>query len=593
MNMLQQTISLRPLGALIAACCIAAAASCNAGPADGERSLHILTTNDIHGSYFDSTYTGGGIRNSLYAVKRTVDSVRAAVGAENVILIDAGDILQGDNAAYYFNYVDTLSPHVYPRMAARMGYDAVVLGNHDIETGHRVYDRVASQMEELGIPFLGGNARRADNGEPYFPVSAVVRKGGLKVAILGFNNANISNWLSEKLWEGMRFESLVPLVQEEVDKVVRKEKPQVVIVAVHSGTGEGDGTVIESQGLDLFNSLKGVDFLVCAHDHRARIERSEEICLLNAGQRCRNLAHGTMELTVDGGKVSEKSLDAELLTVDRRKVDEQMREEFHNDFSAVKAFSTQVIGTLETDLRTSDSYIGMSDYLNLIHTLALTSSPARISLGAPLTYNGTVKAGEIIYNDLFTIYPFENQMNLIRMSGKEVRLYLEASYDSWIGTLGDGSGHILKIRQEDDPRNNRKNWSFTARSYNFDSAGGLVYTVDVTKPSGKRVSIKSFADGSTFSEEQTYPVAMTSYRANGGGGLLRAAGIDTGKIEERVIDYYPEYRTLLYDFIKSRGSITSEGIGDRSIIGGWAFVPEKLAGPALEADLKLLFPETY
>ena len=88
---------------LAAALCCCILASC-AGPKNGAYSFQILTTNDVHGTFFDSTYGRGNVKKSLMAVKRTVDSVRTAVGKENVILIDAGDILQGDNAAYYFNY---------------------------------------------------------------------------------------------------------------------------------------------------------------------------------------------------------------------------------------------------------------------------------------------------------------------------------------------------------------------------------------------------------------------------------------------------------------------------------------------------------
>lgn len=126
---------------------------CHSGPRDGDYVIQLLTTNDVHGTYFDSTYVGDGVRPSLCAVKTVVDSVRAVAGADNVVFVDAGDILQGDNAAYYFNYVDTLSPHIYPRIASYMGYDAVTVGNHDIETGHRVYDRVARELESHGSRF--------------------------------------------------------------------------------------------------------------------------------------------------------------------------------------------------------------------------------------------------------------------------------------------------------------------------------------------------------------------------------------------------------------------------------------------------------
>ena len=115
---------------------------------DGDYTLHVLTTNDVHGTWFDSTYTDGNQKKSLMAISQVVNRFRDSVGAENVILIDAGDCLQGDNAPYYFNYVDTVSPHLFPRLLEYMKYDAVAVGNHDIETGHDVFDRVAAQMAE-------------------------------------------------------------------------------------------------------------------------------------------------------------------------------------------------------------------------------------------------------------------------------------------------------------------------------------------------------------------------------------------------------------------------------------------------------------
>ena len=131
--------------------------------------LHIVTTGDVHGSYFARPYVQGGkSKTSLMSVKHYVDSLRAAVGEENVVLLDAGDVLQGDNASYYFNYVATDEPHVWPRIAAYMGYDACTMGNHDVEAGHPVYDRVRKQLEGFGIPWLAGNAIGAD-GKPFFP----------------------------------------------------------------------------------------------------------------------------------------------------------------------------------------------------------------------------------------------------------------------------------------------------------------------------------------------------------------------------------------------------------------------------------------
>lgn len=156
--------------------------------------------------------------------------------------------------------------------------------------------------------------------------------------------------------------------------------------------------------------------------------------------------------------------------------------------------------------------------------------------------------------------------------------------------MATSKDHVLKIIDRADPRTGQQRWSFANRSYNFDSAGGLFYEVDVTKPYGSRVSITTLADGSAFDEAAEYNVAVTSYRANGGGGILsEGAGIDTGKIDERVVEYYPEIRDLLYDYLLENKVIDPAVTGNSAVIGGWKFVPEKIAVPALERDMELLF----
>lgn len=575
---------MKRLFALVAAA-LAVLSCC--GPKDGEYTFRILTTNDVHGHYFDSLYVSDGTAPALTNVSWYVDSIRTAAGKENVILIDAGDCLQGDNAAYYYNYIDTGSEHLFGRMVEYMGYDAVVVGNHDIETGHPVYDRLVKEMD---VPFLAANAVRDDNGEAYFQEYVTLKRNGLKITIIGFTNPNIKAWLSPMLWSGMTFESLLPFAQETVDRIVAKEKSDVVIVATHAGTGNGDGSVLESQGLDLLNSLKGVDFVLTAHDHRPAAIDNGDICLVNAGSHCRNIGMGTITVKVENGKVVSKVLDAELLPVDVRNVDEKMQELFHADFQAVKNFTLTEVGELKEDLRTSDAYRGMSDYLNLLHTLSLSCEPAQISFAAPLTFDGEVKAGTVLYNDLFTIYPYENQLFVVKMSGKEIKDYLEYSYDAWINTISSPKENLLKIQNRPDPRNGRERWSFKGTAYNFDSAGGLNYVVDVTKPHGERVIITSLADGSTFSLEAEYNVAMTSYRASGGGDIMRkGAGIDTDRIGDRVVEYHPEIRNILYDYLKTNGSIDPSIIGNPKVIGSWKFVPEGLAEKALDRDMDLLF----
>lgn len=569
------------------------------GPKDGIYEFDLFSTNDVHGTWFDSTYTSSRVRPSLMAVNRYVDSVRTVNGAESVILIDGGDCLQGDNAAYYFNYVDTVTTHLFARIADYMRYDAVCLGNHDIETGHAVYDRVRRQMK---TPWLAANVIREDNGKAYFDEYVVLKRKGLKFAIIGAENANIAAWLTPELWSGMRFERIVSMMQAKVDEVREKHHPDVVIVLTHTATGTGDGSLPDSEGLDLFKTLRGVDFLFCAHDHRPYVAVNEDgtFGFINSGSHCRNIGHGHLRIEIKDGKPVSKSISTALIPVKAEAIDSKMEAAFHRDYLSVKEFTLQKVGELRTELRSRDGYVGVSDYLNLVHLLGLSQEGVDISFAAPLSFDGSVKPGNIIYNDLFTVYPYENQMFVLRMTGAEIKNYLEASYDNWINRLTPAqvsaaptadSPALLKIKRQPDPRTSRQSWSFQNRAYNFDSAAGINYTVDVTKPLGQRISISSLADGTPFDPARVFNVAMTSYRACGGGGLLHAIGIDTSDIDSRIVARLPEYRNILYSYLQSHPVLTSEELGDTSVTGTWKFVPEKQVDPFLRNDMCRLFGE--
>lgn len=544
------------------------------------RTLHIVSTGDVHASWFDQPYVEGGkARTSLMSVSHYVDSLRKAVGRDNVLLLDAGDCLQGDNASYYYNYVATDKPHLFPRIAHYMKYDAMAIGNHDIEAGHPVYDKVAGELCGYGIPWLGGNVIRTSDGMPYFPTYAVFDRAGMKVLVLGFENPNIKAWLSEAQYEGMSFLSLVPYLQICVDIATEAFRPDVTIVVAHSAVGDGEGSSYESQGLDVFDDLTGVDVLICGHDHGRAVVTEEGKVLVDAGSRAGYVAHSTVMRGPDG----RKSVGAEIVRLDKTRIDLRMRRRFRKEFRLVRDFTVREVGSFAMNLSTREAYTGMCDYLNLLHCVQLSVPEARLSFAAPLTYDGMVREGTVIFNDMFTIYPYENQLSVVNLSGSEIKSYLEASYDQWILKPGD---HVLNIHRSGDGGR----WSFAGRSYNFDSAGGLVYSVDVTKPYGERVSIEGLADGSAFDLDAMYPVAMTSYRANGGGGLIHSgAGLTKEQVEERTVARYPEIRNLVYDYVKAHGVITSAMLSERTVVGEWKFVPEDLAAPLLEADMKLLF----
>ena len=93
---------------------------------------------------------------------------------------------------------------------------------------------------------------------------------------------------------------------------------------------------------------------------------------------------------------------------------------------------------------------------------------------------------------------------------------------------------------------------------------------------GERIVIKSMADGTAFDENRTYRVAVNSYRAAGGGGLLtKGAGIDKAQLENRIVwrgDY--TLRDYIIRYVREHSPITPQTHGN------WQFVPAEWAAPA-------------
>ena len=126
------------------------------------------------------------------------------------------------------------------------------------------------------------------------------------------------------------------------------------------------------------------------------------------------------------------------------------------------------------------------------------------------------------------------------MTGQQVKDFLEYSYAGWFDTMKTEGDHLIAFKKDAagalvlDEKSKRPNQ--ITRYYNYDSAAGLKYTVDVTKPVGSRVAIASMADGTPFDPAKTYSVAINSYRAQGGGGHL-VAGAKMNDADVKAMKY--------------------------------------------------------
>ena len=131
-------------------------------------------------------------------------------------LLDNGDFLQGQPTVYYFNFIDTATQHLSSKVMNYLGYNAGSVGNHDIEAGPNVYNRI---RDEFNFPWLAANAINIETGEPYFEPYTVLKAGKKRVAVLGLITPGIPHWLPPNLWPGMEFRDMVETARKWAEKI--------------------------------------------------------------------------------------------------------------------------------------------------------------------------------------------------------------------------------------------------------------------------------------------------------------------------------------------------------------------------------------
>lgn len=559
--------------------------------ANDEVTLRLLQTSDVHGNFYPYNFiTRKPAKGSLARVASAVNDVKSQAGDDAVITVDNGDILQGQPTVYYYNYVDTVSPHIAARMLDFIGYDAGTIGNHDVETGRKVMDRWAG---ECRMPVLGANVINTATGQPHFRPYTVVERKGVKVAILGMITPGIPAWLPETLWKGLRFDDMEETARKWVPIIMEREHPDVLVGLFHSGQS---GNILvsykENASLEVAQRVPGFDVVLMGHDHRTDKKwtvntEGDSVLVMNPANNAVHLADVTMTFTLDSvGRVEKKSIDGRIADMDDYAPDSLFMARFAPEMATVEQYVNTPIGDMTRAITTRDAYFGPSAFVDLIHKLQLDITGADISFVAPLSYDATISAGPITVSDMFNLYKYENMLYVMDLTGEEIKNYLERSYGLWTQQMKSPSDHLLLFsdgtRSGDQTHSKLKN-----ASYNFDSTAGIIYEVDVTKPQGEKIRIIKMADGKPFSPEKHYKVALNSYRGNGGGELLtKGAGIPHNELPSRIISSTDrDLRHYLTEYIKEHGKI------DPKPLGQWKFVPEKMARKAGQRDRALMFGE--
>ncbi len=562
--------------------------------------LKLVETSDLHGAIFPYDFINDSeSATSLAQISTYVNELKSAENRE-VILLDNGDILQGQPVVYYYNFEDTGEEHIQVQVMNYLGYAAGTVGNHDIEAGHPVYDQLVKDME---FPWLAANAVDVKTGEPYFEPYTVIQKNGATIVVLGMITPGISVWLPEDIWEGIRFDDMIETARKWVPIIMEKEQPDLLIGLFHSGTdftyggGTREQTNNHNASVLVAELVPGFDIIFTGHDHNdtnttANDPDGKEVLILGALNAGRTVAVATVNFIYDPETDSfNKEISGETVTIEGIAADTVFTETFQDAFNSVKEYVSKRIGNFTRTISTREAMFGDSPFVDLIHRIQLEITDADVSFAAPLSFDAEISEGEIYVRDMFNLYKYENLLYTMELTGEEIKAFLEFSYGGWMDTMTGPDDHLLSFKKDDSGNlvwNDRYNsYDLNTRYYNYDSAAGIDYIVDISKPAGERINIEDFSDGRSFNMDDTYLVALNSYRGTGGGyHLTRGAGLSTEEISARLkSSTIKDLRYYLMKWIEEQGTVTPEALGN------WSVEPTEWWEAAMKRDYELIYPE--
>jgi len=553
--------------------------------------IKILATTDVHGAIYPYDFINDKEVDASLAQVLTYVNQQRRDSFQSVVLLDNGDILQGQPNVYFSNFEDNKNQHICSKVMNYMKYDAATIGNHDIEAGHPVYDKLA---KEYRFPWLAANAINSSTGKPYFSPYHIIVKDGIKIAVIGLITPAIPSWLPPKIWDGMEFEDMIESAKKWVKQVKISEKPDLIVGLFHAGidftySNQDEHTPKnENATMLVAQKVPGFDVVFCGHDHRAFNKKvvnvdGDTVLVLNSKNSAAYIAAAS--ITLEKNKKTglfKKSITGDLIETKQYKPDTAFMSKFSKEYKEVKDFVSKPIGIMEKTINSKESFVGCNEFVELIQNVMLDVTKADVAFAEPLAFNASIKEGKIFVRDLFNLYKYENLLYTMSLTGLEIKNYLEYSYSNWFNQMTGPEDHFLKFK----PSHEGDKAQLAGVFYNFSSAKGIIYTVDVRKPAGERIQIKGFEDGKPFVLDKFYKVAVNSYRGNGGGGhLTDGARIDKDQLAKRILTSSQEdLRFYIMKWIEKQRKVYPTNSHN------WKAIPEEWTGPAKERDLKILIP---
>jgi 2',3'-cyclic-nucleotide 2'-phosphodiesterase/3'-nucleotidase len=513
-------------------------AACARGPllqSNVSADLVIAATTDIHGRvrgwdyYRDTPDTMGG----LARVATIIDSLRRASPLRPVV-IDAGDIIQGNPLAFAAARVDSAMPN--PVIAAMnvIDYDAAVVGNHEFNYGLGYLDKAVA---EARFPLVAANVYRPD-GTRRFRDWSLSSRHGIRIGIVGATTPGSMVWDRDNLAGRLAIRDIVPEVRAAV-RDARGAGVDVVVVALHSGLDEPSsydtvGTSIGSENVAarVAREVPGIDVIVYGHSHKEMADTViNGVLLMQPKNWAQSVAVAHLRLEGRNGRFRVLSKRSALIQAHGHTEHPQVLAATQQGHRAAVTYATTAVGTTQFAWRADSGRVVDTPLIDFILSVEAKATGAQLASTAIFDRSASLGPGPVTVARLAALYPYDNTLRAVRITGAQLRAYLEQSA-RYFRKGADGSYGT-------DPQ---------IPGFNYDVVSGVDYVVDIDRPVGERITKLQYR-GRDVAATDTFTMALNNYRQSGGGGfsMLRDAPV--------VYDKQQEIRQLLIDEVRARGTL--------------------------------------
>jgi 2',3'-cyclic-nucleotide 2'-phosphodiesterase/3'-nucleotidase len=569
--------------------------------------LRILETTDLHVNVFPYDYYRDAPDETV-GLARTASLVKAARGeAKNSLLFDNGDLIQGSPLGDFVAYRQGMKPgDVHPMVAAmnELSYDGGTLGNHEFNYG---LDFLQNAMGAAKFPLVCANVVKA-NGETLMKPWVVLdrefvdeagAKQKLKVGVIGFVPPQIVQWDKAHLDGRATTTDIVDAAGKHVPEL-KKAGADIVVALCHSGIAGGERKGGEENAALHLARVEGIDVILTGHQHFV-FPGGKEFANIPGVDVQKGTLHGKpavmagfwgshlglvdLELTREGDAWKVANFRTEARPIYER-VERKVVAKTGSDAAVIAAaqaghdatlkYVREPVGTTAVPIHSYYSLVADDASVKLVAEAQawyvadlLKTTPYRdlplLSAAAPFKAGGRggpnyfteIKPGPLAIKDMADIYIYPNTIRAVKVTGAQVREWLERS-----------AGIYNQIDPAKGGEQELVNAKFPA--YNFDVIAGVQYKIDPTQPSryddnGKVVNpdarrIKDLTyNGKPVTDDQVFIVATNNYRAGGGGNF---PGNDGSTI---VLDAPDLTRDAIMRFIVERKEVAPKADGSWSL----------------------------